>query len=216
MALATYADLKSAVASWLNRTDLTSQIPDFITLAESRLNRELRLRVMEVEASLSIAAAGTSVALPEGFLEPIGLWSLESSERRALRYLASVQLGEAVSAGTVFGWTITGPDIVLERPTSPALSLILRYLESFTLSDAEPTNWLLTNRPDAYLFATLVEAAPFLRDNDALGIWDARVTRALTEINAKESRSRSLTTLTPDLPHMPTRNRHRGGYGTYG
>lgn len=46
MALTTYSDLQSAVASYLARSDLTSQIPDFIRLAEIRLRRELRIRQM--------------------------------------------------------------------------------------------------------------------------------------------------------------------------
>lgn len=218
MALANRTDLLAAVASWLNRSDLTDRIPDFITLAESRLNRELRLRVMETEASLSVAVDGTSVALPSGFLEPIGLWSLESAERRQLLYMASVQMENLTSAGKVFYWTITGTNIVFERPTSPALSLILRYLASFALTEAAPTNWLLTNHPDAYLFATLAEAGPYLRDNELLAIFESRLAKAIDEINAKESRSRNLTILDTGLAVLPSDSNRRnyGGYGTYG
>jgi hypothetical protein len=42
MSLTTYSELQSSIADWLNRTDLTSQIKDFITIAESRLDRELK------------------------------------------------------------------------------------------------------------------------------------------------------------------------------
>lgn len=210
MALATYDDLKSAVASWLNRDDLTTQIPDFITLAESRLNRDLKLRVMEEEASLTLAANARSVALPTGFVEPMGLWTLNGTERRELGFLSPLEMDVQTTAGETFYWTIIGANIEFLRPANAAQSLTFRFVRSFALSDAEPTNWLLTNHPDAYLFATLTEAAPYLRDNDALGIWDARATRAVNEINAKEAKSRSLSTLTPDLAPMPDRRRRWG------
>ncbi len=217
MALSNYSDLLSAVAGWLNRTDLTERIPDFITLAESRLNRELRLRVMEEEAALAIASGDRTVALPTGFLEPIGLWSVESYGRRELIYLSSVQVEVETASGEAYYWTITGPQIELDRPTSPALSLILRYLKSFALTEAAPTNWLMTNHPDAYLFAALVEAAPYLRDDNLLAIWSARLQQALNEINAKENRSRSLTTLNTGLSYMPSDYRlQNGSYGFYG
>jgi len=38
MSIATYSELQTAVADWMHRTDLTAKIPDFITLAESRIN----------------------------------------------------------------------------------------------------------------------------------------------------------------------------------
>ena len=47
MALATYSDLKTSLANWLNRTDLTSEISgDFIVLAEKDFNSKLRVRKM--------------------------------------------------------------------------------------------------------------------------------------------------------------------------
>lgn len=216
MAIATYSDLQSAVAGWLSRTDLTDRIPDFITLAESRLNRDMRLRVMEVEAALTIPDGDRTVALPTGFLEPIALWAVETYGRRQLRYLASVQMIVLTAAGEIIDWSITNSDIDVARPVGGDLALVLRYLEGFTLSDASPTNWLLTNHPDVYLFAALTEAAPYLRDSDALAIWSARSQAAIDDVNRHEARSKGLATLTVDLPHSTRRHRSLGGYGTYG
>jgi hypothetical protein len=210
MALATYSDLKAAVASWLNRTDLTTQIPDFITLAESRLNRLLKLRLTEVEASLSLAQGARSVALPSAFIEPIALWDSDVNGRRELRFLGPTQLEVSTIAQVIEYWAITGANIEFECPSDKARTLILRYVQGFGLTDASPTNWLLTNHPDVYLFAALVEAAPFLRDAEALGIYDARLQVAIKEVNEKEGRSRSLTTLSTDVPIM----RHRWAWAT--
>jgi len=42
MAISTYSELKTAVANWLDRSDLTDVIPDFITLAETRHKRDFK------------------------------------------------------------------------------------------------------------------------------------------------------------------------------
>ena len=47
MAISTFAELKTAAANWLDRSDLTDRIPEFIALAEARFNRVLRIRDME-------------------------------------------------------------------------------------------------------------------------------------------------------------------------
>ena len=44
MALATYSDLKTSIANWLDRSDLTDVIPDFIALAETRHKRDFKIR----------------------------------------------------------------------------------------------------------------------------------------------------------------------------
>ena len=74
MAITTYAELQAAAANWLVRGDLTARIPEFITLAEARLNRVLRARLAEVEASLTTTPGARTLALPSGFSEPLAVW----------------------------------------------------------------------------------------------------------------------------------------------
>ena len=67
MALSTYTELKSAIANWLNRSDLTSEISDdFIVLTEADLNAKLRIRQMHAQTTITIDAETESV--PTGFL----------------------------------------------------------------------------------------------------------------------------------------------------
>lgn len=199
MALANYSDLQSAVASWLKRSDLTDQIPDFITLAERRLNRELRLRMTEQDATLSVSAGATTKALPTGFDSPIALWEVGEIENRELRFLNSTQMEVSTEQGKVEYWTINGANIQFERP-SEAMTLLFRYIGDFSLSDASPTNWLLTNQPDVYLAASVTEGFIYLMDPDNAATWNARAVEAIRSINAEESRSRNLSTLSTDVP----------------
>ena len=69
MALTTYTELKTSLADWLNRSDLTSVIPDFISLAEAQIERQLRTRQMIVRATASFAAAAEYGTVPDDFLE---------------------------------------------------------------------------------------------------------------------------------------------------
>ena len=52
MALTTNADLQAAIADWLNRSDLSAQIPDFLTLAQLKINRRLSIVEQEILAEI--------------------------------------------------------------------------------------------------------------------------------------------------------------------
>jgi hypothetical protein len=69
MSIATYSELNTAVANWLDRDDLTDRIPEFIALCEARFNRLLRIRAMEYKQTASTVAAQRNLALPAGFIQ---------------------------------------------------------------------------------------------------------------------------------------------------
>lgn len=195
MALATYAQLKTAVADWLERGDLADRTGDFIALAESRLNRVLRLRMMETEEALTATAGARTVALPAGFREPIALWLNRAEGRAALRFVDPALLPAAAAAGEPQAWSLNGATIAFDRPCDRTYGLTLRMVGRLALSDAQPTNAVLADYPDLYLFGALVEAAPYLRDAELLSLFTARLEAALTEARAKEARGKALATL---------------------
>ncbi len=67
----------------------------------------------------------------------------------------------------------------------------LQPMAKFGLSAGQPVNALLSDYPDAYLFATLCEAAPFLRDAELASAYEGRLQQTLAEINAKDARARA-------------------------
>ena len=205
MALTTYAQLKSAVADWLERSDLSDRVGDFITLAESRLNRVLRLRLMESDQSLAATPGSRMIALPVGFREPVALWLETAGGRRALSFVDAAGLEASASAGQPQHWTIDGGNLAFERPCDQAYGLTLRMLGRLALSDGAPSNAVLADYPDLYLFGALVEAAPYLRDAEMLSLFAARFEAALAEARMKEARSRALATLSFDPGILPMR-----------
>ena len=79
MALTTYTELKASVADWLNRTDLTTEIPDFISLAEAQMERTLRTRQMLTRTTLTVDSEFETT--PADFLEV-----------RALKLTSTIQI----------------------------------------------------------------------------------------------------------------------------
>ncbi|THD80631.1 MAG: hypothetical protein E7812_07835 [Phenylobacterium sp.] len=201
MAITTYAELQAAAANWLVRADLTARIPEFITLAEARLGRALRTRLAEVEQSLTGTIGSRTLPLPASFAEPLALWIVHGDgTRRPLRFVEPSLLGVVSLRGEPVVWSIDGANLAFDRPCDQAYGFTLRMLPAFQLSDASPSNALLASYPDAYLFATLCEAAPFLRDADLAQAYETKLELALAEINTKEARSRRPGALATDLP----------------
>jgi len=184
MALANFSDLKTSIAGWLGRSDLTSVIPDFITLAEARFNRVLRTPDMETAGTVS--ASSESTALPSGFLEMRSAWR-EDSPDAPLDYFPPSHLRTmraAAQSGTPTAYTIVGGNIIL-APTPAATETIglYYYTKVVALSDSATTNWLLTAHPDLYLFASLAAAEVYGWHDERLPLLKAGADEIMEQIN---------------------------------
>lgn len=199
MAISTYTELKAAVANWLHRSDLTSQIADFITLAESRLNRNLQIRLMETEASLTCVVGSRYIALPSDFNTPICVWLESFQPRWKLTPTLPDQISVAPASGYPEFWCIDGSNLAFDKTAAGTYPITFRYFKWLTLSDSAPTNSLLTEYPDLYLFATLLEAAPYLRDDQRTAVWQERFDRAMTEVMNNETENRAVAPLRTDI-----------------
>ena len=215
MAITTYAELKTAVASYLHRTDLTAIIPDFITLAESEINTDMRLRLMESDQSLTLSAAATTVALPARYSEPIRLdVVIAGQDNRTLTYLTPQQMSIQATTGSACEpdyWTINGASIQFPAPADRQYTLLFRMLADFDIATTS-TNALLTKYPGIYLYGTLAQAAPYIADDARIGLWKQQYESLKAKANRKEARTRTLTTLRTELPGIGYRinNIYRG------
>jgi hypothetical protein len=184
MALANFSDLKSSIAGWLNRTDFTSVIPDFITLAEARFNRVLRTPDMETAGTVS--ATSESTALPTGFLEMRSVWR-EDSPDAPLDYFPPSHLRTmraSATNGPPTAYTIVGGNIIVAPAPAATETLGLYYYTKVTaLSDSATTNWLLTAHPDLYLFASLAAAEDYGWNDARLPLLKAGVDEIIDQIN---------------------------------
>src|SRR5512143_2692080 len=191
MALATYSDLKTAIANYLARSDLTNVIPDFITQAESRMNRKLRTFDMEVSQSVTMSSGvGT---LPTDYLEWISVtWTSTDSRNQDLRYVSpnseEWRLRYRPNADPSM-FTILASQIKL-RPVSSGNITFYYYQKIATLNTTNTTNWLLTKAPDLYVNYALAEAAIYLKDeekkNAFLQLADTQADRLVMEADTNK------------------------------
>ena len=202
MALITdFTTLKSAAAQYAWRTgDSTfeDEIDGMIQLAGSRLNRKLALRVMEVDAALTGSVGSRSIALPADYVEPFALHLTTFGYARKLQPYVAGQMPLRSAQGTPQGWCIDGTNISLDHKCDQAHTFQFRYRKTFTLSEASPTNWLLTNHPDIYLAAVCVWGGVFMRDNEEATRHKIILEEGLEELSWQEARSISIAPLRVD------------------
>ena len=196
MAITTYAELQTATANWLDRTDLTARIPEFIDLAEANFNRVIRQPDM-ISKDDSFSIAGRYTTLPTDTLEIVRI-VLDLTPVIVLEYLTPEEISTRrivmSSTGKPYYFTTIGGATnqleVLPSPDSTYTSSIVYYTRIAALTDAATSNWLLAAHPDIYLFGTLVEAEPYLKNDERMPMWTARLDRALNDLKLQGQRER--------------------------
>lgn len=187
MSITSYSELQASVASWLNRGDLSANIPDFITLAEAQLSTDLKTRSMENKVTLSTVAGTKTVALPTDMLEMRRL-QVVGTYNQPLSYRSPDELSidyAANGSGQPVVFTVVGGNLELAPIPDSVYSLELTYQQRIpALSGSNTTNWLLTNWPNAYLYASLMASAPFIMNDARLATWAQLYQQAVDGINS--------------------------------
>ena len=193
MAIGTYAELQIAVANWLDREDLTDRIPEFITLAEARMNRLLRLRLMENKYTASTVAAQRNYALPTGYVQ-MRNFQVNVTPVRALQYVTPEvydRIWGGSSSGTPEVYTIIANEIQLgPKPDSIMTMEMLFYKRVTALSGSNTTEQMLTENPDIYLYGALMEAEPFIMNDERVGLWAQGFSQAVQALQEQDNKDR--------------------------
>jgi hypothetical protein len=192
MAITTYSELKTAIADWLNRSDLASAIPNFISLAEAQMSRQIRHRKMVTRATATMDTP--YFAVPADWKETIR-FQLNTNPITPLLYVTPEQLLEDSqvysSAGQPMFFTTIGQQFeVLPQPDGSYDAELLYYSKLPALSDAAPTNWLLTESPDIYLYGALAQSAPYLKEDERTGIWAGLYQKFVDDMMLADERAR--------------------------
>ena len=190
MSIQTFAELKTAVTNWMARPELNSQVNDFIAIAESRMNRRLRLQLMEQVSVFSIQYQQSPVPLLFRGVRSLKL----DSPRRQLKYISPEQYYDRYAdnaTGAPRDFTILNQRIYFGPVPDGTYSGILIYWRGFQpLSDESPTNDLLTYHPDMYLFGSLVAGEMYLHNDPRFAMWRQEHDRILQEMVTEDRRDR--------------------------
>jgi hypothetical protein len=202
MAINTPANIKLAVGSFLNRSDLTALIPDFIELAQARLNREVRVPQMLTRSDLATVDAQYE-DVPTGWLESVR-FSLLTTPVQPLTYLTPEEMtynrqtiGNSTGQPLYFSVAAnTSGTNAFEFLPTPGAAYAASHLY-YTAIDLTTTNWLLTSHPDIVLYGALCEAEPYVMHDERLPMWKAKYDEALASL--KKSGGNRAISSTPSI-----------------
>lgn len=192
MAITNYSELKTAIADFLNRDDLTAVIPTFIDMAEATLNRDVRHWRMEQRATAELD--NQYLDLPSDWIETLELVVLDTIPYPLNLVSRDQQQDNRFKHGDIAGKPVSyvhSAGSIEVRPTPDATYDVelLYYQEIPALSDSNTTNWLLTNAPDVYLYACLMETAIYLRDDERIAAFSAMYQSKLAALNASSKKA---------------------------
>lgn len=189
MAFTSYTELKSTVADYLARNDLTTQIPDFITLAENRLRRDLRIRQMLKYVTTNTVAGDATVALPSDFLAMRDL-HIETNPVSVIEYQTPSNFfrnARTTESGIPTMYTVLATEFKFAPVPDGVYTLHMLYYGSPTyLSSTNSSNAFLANCPDLLLYAALGEAEPYLMNDERLQTWASLYQRGIDSISSSD------------------------------
>lgn len=182
MSIQTYGELQNAVARWVKRTNISASAADFITLAEARLNR--RLNVRQMRQTQSVVPQQPFVSLPGDYNRMQRV--MYAGVR--LDFYPELIADSNMGAHGAQGYTIMGNKVWLLTAVDGSSTLHLHYLAQLEpLSNTNPTNWLLEDGPDIYLYASLLETEPYLKNDARIAVWKGLLDQAITDLTDNDT-----------------------------
>jgi hypothetical protein len=185
MALDTYAELRTEVAAWLHRNDLTSRIPTFIEFATNRLSRSITSPRME--ASTTLTVTNGTASLPSDFRAAISM-TLGTVEYKAITAADMRAMNQGGIRPTYPVYSIVNNQITVYPAESSSPTFIYATRLANLVTDAD-TNWVLQDYPDVYLMASLAEARKFVLDDTRLVQYEQMTIARIAELNRNELRN---------------------------
>lgn len=189
-----YASLQAAVIEYLARDQdvtVTARVPTLIQLCEAKLNRAVFCRQMEQR---STATLDTTITDPEFVLLPSDFQSMRRvrlssvSGKPQLEFKSQVQLDEYRSytsntAGKPLYFTVSGTEMELAPTPDADYTIEMVYRQNIPPLALNSSNWLLTLAPDIYLYGTLLEAAPYIKQDSRIQVWGAAFSTCIDQLN---------------------------------
>lgn len=193
MPITNYTELKSAIADWLVRDDLTAVIPSFIALAEAQIQRVVRHHKMMQRSEAEIDTR--YFVLPNDWVETVRFHVRGDRTYRleltSLDDMLQLRQANGDPSGIPTHFAHVGQQLEVYPSPSGVFDVELLYHKKIpALSEASPTNWLLTDHPDVYLYGALLQSAPYLDDDQRMQVWSTLYGNAIQAINQESKKAR--------------------------
>lgn len=191
MALANYGELKTEIANFLNRDDLTSSIPSFIAMAEASIGRDLRHWRQQRRVTAPLDERFEEV--PTDFIEMVNLYLSDGTEVEfaSLAEIARTKILSNDQAGKPKLFTFNSGQIeFIPQPDQQYTMAMVYFARIPALTADDDTSWLLTYHPDVYLYGSLIHSAPFLQEDARIATWAQLYSAAISNLNTESDRGR--------------------------
>lgn len=189
----TYAELKTEIADFLNRDDITSVIPTFIKLAEAGFNRDIRH--FEMESRQTADVDDRFLTRPSDWLETIRM-NTTGNGTRTLELMSAHSMQDKrfsttdTSGDPAYYAHVDGKFELFPTPNS-SVNIELLYVKKIpALSDSNTTNWLLNRYPDLYLYGALVHSAPYLQEDTRVGMFTQVYKELANAVNTESDKAK--------------------------
>ena len=195
MAINTFTTLKTAVADFLNRDDLTSAIDNFIALSESQINRDIRHWKMESRSNGQQDPGDEYSQVPADWMETIRFHITDNGTSPINLISRAVMSDKRASnedaTGTPTHYThADGQFQLYPTPSSTTNTELLYYAKTTALSVSNEDNWLLLEAPDVYLYGALLHSAPYLGEDERIAMWAQMYSAAVMRLNESSENAR--------------------------
>ena len=200
MPITTYTELKTAIADFLNRDDLSAAVPTFISLAEAQMDRDIRHWRQEKRVETTLDEQYEN--LPTDFME----WQdVSLSDGTGLQLISMADMQDrkrrSQAAGKPLYFRSTADQLEFYPAPDGNYTLSLQYYaRTPALTDADPTNWVLVYAPDVYLYGALVHSAPYLKDDPRIQVWAALYQNAVEALRRESERGKHSGPLKMGVP----------------
>ena len=194
MSITTYSELKTSIADYLNRSDLTSIIPTFISLAEAQINRDVRTWQMENRATTTFDSQYAT--RPSDWLSTISM-HLTTGSTTAMSIISQQAMAEKRSgnlnaSGTPLYYSHSESQFELYPTPDASYTGEVLYTQKVTsLSDSAVSNWLLAYAPDIYLYGALIHSAPYLAEDGRTTVWASMYGAAVEQLNTRSDEAKT-------------------------
>lgn len=198
----TFNELQTDIRNYLERGASAAvdpivyqQIPRLITLAERRISADLKIEGFIVAVTTQLQQGVSVYAKPDRWRKTISMNFGTGTDNltrtpifaRSYEYVRNYWPDESATDAPKFyadynynNWLI-GPTPDANYPIE-----ILYYEIPALLSDTNQTNWLTEYAPQLILYGALLEATPFLKNDERIAVWQGFYDRSLSAINKED------------------------------
>jgi hypothetical protein len=196
----TFTTLQSDVRRYLERGGITDpivyeQIPRLITLAERRIARELKIQGFQTVVNTTMQTNVAVYAKPDRWRDTIsiniGTGPSNNNHTpvfpRAYEYIRSYWPNETETDQPEFYADYDYQHWIFAPTPDAAYPMEVLYYElPPLLDDVNQTNWLTEFAPNVLLYGVLVEATPFIKDDQRVQLWQGYYDRAISALNGED------------------------------